>query len=248
MRTSNPIFKSKHFANMSNSASYSEAMTIDGTINKTLFMFFILIAGAGFTWSKFMNSWDTASIMPLLMVGLIGGLITGLVTSFRPQGAKITAPLYAFFEGLLLGGLSAIFETRYPGIVMKAVLLTMGTLGVMLFLYKSGRIRATGKLRMGVMAATGGIAMFYMFSWIMGMFGFQMLGIHGSGLFGIGFSLVVVGVAALNLILDFDFIKQGSQRGLPAYMEWYGAFGIMVTLIWLYLEILRLLAKLSNRR
>lgn len=141
-----------------------------------------------------------------------------------------------------------MFELRYPGIVMKAVFLTMGTLGVMLFLYKSGKIRATGKFRMGVMAATGGIAMFYFFTFILGMFGVSMPGVYGSGIMGIGFSLIVVGVAAMNLILDFDFIEQGSKHGLPSFMEWYGAFGIMVTLIWLYIEILRLLSKLADRR
>ena len=245
MRTSNPIFKSRHFTQVGYS---TESMTIDGTINKTLILFFILMAGAGFTWTKFMNSWDASTVMPMLTVGLFGGLITALITTFRPQGARITAPLYALFEGLLLGGLSALFETRYPGIVMRAVFLTMGTLGVMLFLYKTGRIRATDQFRMGVMAATGGIAMFYFFSWIIGMFGMRMPGIYGSGIMGIGFSVIVVGVAALNLVLDFSFIEEGSRRGLPDYMEWYGAFGIMVTLVWLYLEILRLLAKLNDRR
>lgn len=245
MRTSNPIFKSKHFTQ---SAYSTEAMTIDGTINKTLILFFILIAGAGFTWSKFMNSWDAAAVMPLLTVGLVGGLISALVTTFRPQSARISAPLYALFEGLLLGGISAMFETRYPGIVMRAVFLTFGTLGAMLFLYKTGRIRATEKFRVGVMAATGGIALFYLFSWIIGMFGIGMPGVYGSGLMGIGFSVIVVTVAALNLVLDFSFIEEGSKRGLPSFMEWYSAFGIMVTLIWLYMEILRLLAKLNNRR
>ncbi len=248
MRSSNPIFKSKYFSNMSRSNEYSSVMTVDGTINKTLLMFFILLAGAGFTWTKFMVVWDFASVGPYLIIGLIGGLITGLITTFRPQGARITAPLYALFEGFLLGGISAMFELRYPGIVMRAVFLTMGTLGVMLFLYKSGKLRATGKFRMGVMAATGGIMSVYLFSWILSWFGIGIPGIYGSGLMGIGFSLLVVGIAAMNLILDFDFIEQGSNRGLPGFMEWYGAFGIMVTLIWLYIEILRLLSKLADRR
>ncbi|MFP4546631.1 MAG: Bax inhibitor-1/YccA family protein [Fidelibacterota bacterium] len=246
MRTSNPIFKSKTFKNAQSYAGQS-VMTIDGTINKTFLMFFILIASAGFTWTKFMNAWDASAVSPLMMIGLIGGLITALITVFNPKGAKITAPLYAFFEGLLLGGLSAIFETQYPGIVMKAVMLTMGTMGVMLFLYKSGIIQVTQKFRLGVIAATGGVALFYFLSFILSWFGVQMPGVFGSGLFGIGFSLLVVGIAALNLVLDFDFIDQGSDRGLPQFMEWYAAFGLMVTLIWLYIEILRLLAKLADR-
>lgn len=247
MRTSNPIFKSKTFQNARAYAGQPTAMTIDGTINKAFLMFFLLIAAAGFTWSRFMNAWDPATVLPLMLIGLIGGLITALITIFKPSGARITAPLYALFEGLLLGGLSALFESKYPGIVMRAVLLTMGTMGIMLFLYKSGIIRVTQKFRMGVIAATGGIALFYLLSFILGIFGVRMPGVYGSGLVGIGFSLIVVGVAALNLVLDFDFIEQGSQRGLPQYMEWYGAFGLMVTLIWLYIEILRLLAKLADR-
>ena len=246
MRTSNPIFKSKFYDNVQ--SGYGKAMTIDGTINKTFLLFFILMAGAGFTWSKVMNSWDTATILPFLLVGIIGGLIFGVITSFNPKGARITAPAYAAFEGLFLGAISAIFEMRYPGIVLRAVFLTMGTMAVMLFLYKSGRIRVTEKFRLGIMAATGGVAMFYFFSWIMNMFGLGMFGAFGGGVFGIGFSLVVVGIAALNLVLDFDFIDRGSKQGLPQYMEWFSAYGLMVTLVWLYIEILRLLTKLSDRR
>ena len=248
MKSSNPVFKSKYFNNLPNTYQSTSIMTIEGTINKTLIMFFILIATAGYTWTKFMEAWDFSSVIPLLMIGLVGGLITGLIASFRPQGARITAPLYAAFEGLLLGGLSAMFETMYPGIVFRAVLLTFGTLGIMLFLYRSGTIRATGKFRVAVMAATGGIALVYLFSWIMRLFGFQMMGIYGNSLIGIGFSLVVVGIAALNLILDFDFIENGSRQNLPAFMEWYSAFGLIVTLIWLYIELLRLLSKLYSRR
>ncbi|MBN2280073.1 MAG: Bax inhibitor-1/YccA family protein [Candidatus Marinimicrobia bacterium] len=246
MRTSNPVLKSSFYESFS--YGNSKAMTIDGTLNKAFLLFFILLAGAGLTWTKAMNSWNVVSILPWLAVGLIGGLVSGLITSFNPKGARISAPIYAVFEGLLLGAISAIFEMRYPGIVLRAVFLTFGTMGAMLFLYKSGKIRVTHKFRLGVFAATGGIALFYLFSWILGLLGIGMPGVHGSGLLGIGFSVVVVGVAALNLVLDFDLIAQGSQRGLPQYMEWYSAFGLMVTLVWLYLEILRLLAKLSDRR
>ncbi len=246
MRTSNPIFKSKAFQNTQRYGD-SAVMTIDGTINKTLLMFFILLASAGFTWSKAMDGWGSANFGPYLMIGLIGGLVTALITTFNPRGARITAPLYALFEGLLLGGLSAIFERQYPGIVMRAVILTMGTMGALLLLYKSGKIRVTQKFRLGVMAATGGIAIFYFLSIILGFFGISMPFIHGTSLMSIGFSFIVVGVAAMNLVLDFDFIEQGSRQELPQFMEWYGAFGLMVTLIWLYIEILRLLSKIASR-
>jgi len=170
-----------------------------------------------------------------------------LITIFRPRSAGITAPVYALLEGLFLGGISAVMESSYPGIVFQAVLLTLGTMASMLVLYRSGFIRVTAKFRLGVMAATGGIAMIYFLTIILSLFGIRLPFIHEGGLFGIGFSLFVVGIAALNLVLDFDFIEQGARRGLPKYMEWYSAFGLLVTLVWLYIEILRLLAKLRSR-
>jgi uncharacterized YccA/Bax inhibitor family protein len=159
----------------------------------------------------------------------------------------VTSPIYALLEGLFLGGVSALLEQSYPGIAIQAVSLTFGTLFVMLLAYRSGLIPVTQKLRMGIVAATGGIMVFYLLQMLMGFFGFQFTSINGSGFIGIGFSLFVVAIAALNLVLDFDFIERGVQYGAPKYMEWYGAFGIMVTLVWLYLEILRLLSKLRSR-
>jgi len=159
----------------------------------------------------------------------------------------VTAPIYALLEGLVLGGLSAVLELRYPGIAIQAVSLTFGTLFVLLIAYRSGWIKVTQKFRLGVVAATGGIFFFYLLEMVLSFFGIQFTSINGSGVIGIGFSLIVVGIAALNLVLDFDFIEQGVQLGAPRYMEWYGAFGIMVTLVWLYLEILRLLAKMRSR-
>jgi uncharacterized YccA/Bax inhibitor family protein len=178
--------------------------------------------------------------------GAIGGLVLALITSFKPKIAQYTAPFYALAEGLLLGGLSAVLEAKYPGLVMKAVGLTFATLFAMLFAYKTGWIRATQKFKSGVIAATGGIMLFYLVSWILNMFGFNM-GFHSASLVSIGFSLFVVVIAALNLILDFDFIEKGAESGAPKYMEWYGAFGLMVTLVWLYVELLRLLAKFASR-
>jgi len=159
----------------------------------------------------------------------------------------VTAPIYALLEGLVLGGLSAVLELRYPGIAIQAVSLTFGTLFVLLFLYRSGVIKVTQKFRLGIIAATGGIMVFYLLEMVLGFFGVQFMAINGSGPIGIGFSLIVVAIAALNLVLYFDFIEQGVQVGAPKYMEWYGAFGIMVTLVWLYLEILRLLSKMRSR-
>ena len=248
-KTSNPVLTEKRFGR--ESIASSGAMTVNGTINKTALMLLLVVAAAMFTWNKFFGvaNPEAASsiVMPWVIVGGIGGLITALVTIFRPQSSGISAPIYAVFEGLLLGGLSAIFESMYSGIVMRAVALTLAVFAIMLFVYRSGIIKVNRKFMLGVVAATGGIALIYFVSFIAGMFGANLNFLHGSGTFSIGFSLVVVGVAALNLVLDFAFIDRASQSGAPKYMEWYGAFGLMVTLIWLYLEILRLLAKLAGR-
>jgi uncharacterized YccA/Bax inhibitor family protein len=180
--------------------------------------------------------------------GIFGGFIVALVTIFRPNWAAITAPIYALLEGLALGGISAMFERTYPGVAIQAVGLTFGTLFVMLLAYKTGMIRATQGFKLGVIAATGGIALLYLVEMVLGgFFHIQVPAINGSGAVGIGFSLFVVIIAALNLVLDFDMIETGVQGGAPKYMEWYGAFGLMVTLIWLYLEILRLLGKMRRR-
>ena len=186
--------------------------------------------------------------MPWIIGGAIGGFVVALITIFKKQWAAFTAPLYALLEGLFLGGFSAIFEAKYPGIVIQAVTLTFGTLFCLLLAYRSGLIKATENFKLGVVAATGGIALIYMATIFLGFFGVRMPFIHESGTIGIAFSLFVVVIAALNLVLDFDFIENGAARGAPKYMEWYAAFGLMVTLIWLYIEILRLLAKLRGRR
>jgi len=228
-------------------------MTVNGTMNKTALMLLLVVAAAVFTWNKFFDAVSTnpetamSAVTPWLLVGGIGGFIMVLVTVFRPQSSGISAPVYAVFEGLLLGGISAILEVQYSGIVMRAVALTLAVFAAMLFLYRSGMIKVTQKFMMGVFAATAGIALVYLVSFIGGFFGMNTSFLYGSGNFSIGFSLVVVGIAALNLVLDFAFIERASESGAPKYMEWYGAFGLMVTLIWLYLEILRLLAKVASR-
>ncbi len=252
-KSSNPVFG--NVFKQSYAGANQETMTIGGTMNKTVLMLVIVVFAALFTWSKFFAVYNpelpqaaTSAVSIWMIVGAIGGLITALITTFRPQSAAISAPIYAVFEGVFLGGISAFFEAKYPGLVMRAVALTFGVFLTMLFLYRSGTIRATGKFKMVIFAATGGIALVYLGSMIAGLFGANLSFLHGSGTFSIGFSLVVVAVAALNLILDFDMIEQGARAGAPKFMEWYGAFGLMVTLIWLYLELLRLLSKLASSR
>ena len=186
-------------------------------------------------------------VTPWLAIGGIAGFVVALVTVFKPTWSPITAPVYALLEGLLIGGVSALMEAQFHGIVIQAVALTFGTCLAMLMAFKTGLIRATENFKMGVVAATGGIAVFYIITMVIGFFGIRMPLMYGNSWASIGFSLFVVVIAALNLVLDFDFIEQGAARGAPKYMEWYGAFGLMVTLIWLYLEILRLLAQLRSR-
>jgi uncharacterized YccA/Bax inhibitor family protein len=239
-RTGNPALKESTFRGVSRAVG-EEAMTLQGTVNKTGMSLLILLAAAAFVW-------NSANPQPFVLVGLVGGLVTALVTVFKNTAAPVTTPLYAAFEGLLLGGLSLVFEARYPGIVVNAVALTFGTLAVLLVAYSSGLIRPSENFKLGIVAATGGVALLYLVSIVMGFFGKSIPFIHDSGPIGIAFSLFVVGLAALNLVLDFDFIERGAAMGAPKYMEWVGAFGLLVTLVWLYLEILRLLAKLQDRR
>ena len=207
----------------------------------------LTLAGALYTWSLFFGSNGTANLMPYVLVGGLGGFVVSLVTIFKKTWAPVTAPLYAALEGLFIGAISAMFEMKFPGIVMQAVGLTFGTLAALLMAYRSGLIKATENFKLGVVAATGGIALLYLVNIGMGFFGKSMPFIHDSGLMGIAFSGFVVVIAALNLVLDFDFIESGVEQRAPKYMEWYAAFGLLVTLVWLYLEILRLLSKLQSR-
>lgn len=222
-------------------------MTIGGAINRTAMLLLLVLLSAGYTWNLFLKTGNPATVAPWLAGGLIAGFITAIITIFKKEWAPITAPAYAVFEGLFLGGLSSIMEAQYPGIVIQAVGATFATLGVMLFLYKSGIIRPTEKFILGVVAATGAVAVVYIATWVLSLFGVSTNVLFGNGLIGIGFSIVVAGIAALNLILDFAIIEQGADRGMPRYMEWYGAFALMVTLIWLYLELLRLIGNLRSR-
>lgn len=252
IRTSNPALNDRSFRGPSGPvydgwAADAEPMTIGGTVNKTGLLVVLALASACWPWYRFLASHDVAAVSGLMMLGLLGGFVLAMVTIFKQAWAPVTAPLYALAEGLALGGISAMFELRYPGLPMQAVALTFGTLAVMLLAYRSGVIKVTDKLRLGIIAATGGIALFYIVELVLGFFGIHFGLVNGSGAIGIGFSLLVVGVAALNLVLDFDVIERAARFGAPKYMEWYGAFSLMVTLVWLYLEMLRLLSKTRSR-
>jgi uncharacterized YccA/Bax inhibitor family protein len=242
-RTSNPALNEKAFQGQ---IATGQAMTLQGTVNKTGLLLLFAVATSAWTWGL-SHSPNPENAIPWMMGGLVGGLITALVTVFKKTWAPITAPLYALLEGLVLGGISAIFEKSYPGVAVQAIGLTFGTLFVLLLAYKTGLVRATQGFKVGVIAATGGIAVFYLVEMGLSFFHVQIPAINGSGPWGIAFSLFVVVIAALNLVLDFDMIETGVRMGAPKYMEWYGAFGLMVTLIWLYLEMLRLLAKARRR-
>lgn len=244
MRTANPTLRADAFTK-AGIVPEAESMTIQGTVNKAFLILLVLVAAAYATWG--LTFQGRASAAPLMGVGLIGGLIVGIVTVFKQEWAPVTAPIYGALEGLFLGGVSAFANMMYPGIVPQAVGLTFGTLFCLLIAYKSGLIRATENFKLGVAAATGGIFVVYMVSFVMGMFGASVPFLHSNGLIGIGVSLFIVVIAALNLVLDFDFIEKGAESHAPKHMEWYAAFGLMVTLIWLYLEILRLLMKIRSR-
>lgn len=245
MRSSNPVMTGRVYEK-AGSALSDNVMTINGTINKIGLMLLLVIVSASYTWNLVLGD-DPGRVGTLAIVGGIGGFIMAMVTVFSPKSSPYTAPVYAILEGMFLGAISAVINARYPGVAFQAVLLTIGTLFTMLFLYRSGTIRATPKFRRGVMMATGAVFFAYMISWIMSLIGIPMGFMHSSGPLGILISLVIIVIAALNLIMDFDFIEKGSQMGAPKYMEWYGAFGLMVTLVWLYIEFLRLLSRFAGR-
>src|SRR5438874_8912207 len=247
IRTSNPALNAQTFTDLRRDPT-APAMTVEGTMNRTAFLLLLVVVPAAWVWAQVRTALDPAVAGPWIMTGAIGGLVIALVTIFRKEWAPVTAPIYAALEGLALGGLSSVLEMKYPGIAMQSVALTFATLAVMLVAYRSGLIKATEKFKLGVVAATGAIALYYVIGFVLSFFGVAMPFLQGNSTASIVVSGVIVVVAALNLILDFDFIETGVQGGAPKYLEWYGAFGLMVTLVWLYLEILRLLAKARSRR
>jgi len=246
MPSSNPVLNPSTFYSDLRSTPYTESMSVEGTLNKSAILLLCVALTAGWTWVQFLQQ-GIAAVTPWMYGGAIAGFVLSLLTVFKKRWAPATAPLYALCEGLFIGGLSAMLQASFPGIALQAALLTFTTLAIMLFSYRSGLIQLTEKLKLGIVAATGGIALVYFATMILGFFGIHVPALYGNGVIGIGFSLFVVAIAAFNLILDFDFIAQGARRGLPKYMEWYGAFALMVTLIWLYIECLRLLSKVRSR-
>ncbi len=252
MRSGNPALSESTFLDLASGSvvtSPDQVMTINGTVNKTGILLLLTVLTAAFAWSQTIGA--DGQIAPGAMIyaigGAIGGLILALVTVFKKEWSPVTAPMYALVEGFFLGAISAVFEARFPGIVFQAVLLTFGTLFALLAAYRSGLIKVTENFKLGVVAATGGIALLYLASFVLSFFNINVPVIHEASWLGIAFSLFVVVVAALNLVLDFDFIETGAAARAPKYMEWYGAFGLMVTLVWLYVEFLRLLSMLQQR-
>ena len=242
MKSGNPFFSESRLRAIQDSAIGAETMTFNGALNKTALLFVILLLGASWTWADM--TWTTApAFSGKMIIGLIGGFALAIVTAFKPELARYTAPVYAFLEGMFLGGLSAYFEGMYPGIVIPAIVLTFGIMIGMLVTYRSGLIKVTAKFRIAVVSATAGIALFYLIAMGLGFFGITIPFLFEGGMFGILFSVFVIVIAALNLMLDFDMIEQFSSAGMPRHMEWYGGFALMVTRVWLYIEILRLLAK-----
>jgi uncharacterized YccA/Bax inhibitor family protein len=239
LRSGNPVLSNSTFNSADNT---TKQMTIEGTVNKTAISLFLLV-GTGYL------SFEAMSPIMLISCG-VGGFIVALITIFKKKWAPITVPIYAILEGGLLGGISFMYSKMYDGIVLNAICLTIGILLSLLMAYRSGLIKPSENFKLGIAAATGGIGIVYLINFVMGFYGSGMgvMSINNSSMMSIGFSLVVIVIAALNLVLDFDFIEEGAEKGAPKYMEWYGAFGLLVTLIWLYLEILRLLAKLNSRK
>lgn len=246
-KSGNPTLTEKIF-NKSMATHLDGAMTVRGTLNKFGFLFIMVLASAAFTWYRFYNGQD---INVLMIGGAIGGLIVAIVLAFKPNLSGYLAPLYALLEGFFIGGISAFINfamaESYPGIIMQAVGLTFGVAISMFLLYNFRVIKATERFKSVVITATMGIAFFYLIAFVLSFFNIDIPFLHEGGWLGIGFSLFVVTIAALNLIMDFDMIEQGAEMGAPKYMEWYGAFGLMVTIVWLYIEILRLLSKIASR-
>lgn len=247
MRSTNPTLSNDVF---NTRATTGETMSFSGVFNKGMILFALMMMTFIYTWNQTLGSLENGmggQLSPFVMIGLIGGLVAAMVTIFKPTWAMFTAPIYALFEGLLLGSVSAMYEFQFQGLVFNAVTITFGAFITLFFLYRWGLVRATGTFKKIIMTAMGAIFLVYMVGFIMSFFGASIPLIHGNGPVGIGFSLVVVCIAAFSLILDFDFIERSVNQGAPKYLEWYASFSLMVTLIWLYMEVLRLLSKLNSR-
>jgi uncharacterized YccA/Bax inhibitor family protein len=247
VKSGNPGLNDRTFRGLPRPALESERMTLQGTINKSFLALVVLLAAALWPWSQFMQTGDPSVVAPDMVIGAIGGLVLALIISFKATTAPFLTLPYAALEGLVLGGLSAILEKRYPGIAIQATALTFGVLAALLIAYKARLIQVTQRFRSIVIGGTLAIALLYLVSMVLNLFHVSTPFLYDSSPLSIGLSLLVVGFAALNLVLDFDLIESGVAQGAPRYMEWYGAFGLLVTLVWLYMEILRLLSKLRSR-
>lgn len=246
MRSGNPVLNASTMDSFRGEFfPASQTMTIQGTATKALILLGLCVGTGSMTFAM-TRSGNSTDAMPWVIAGAIGSLVFCLATSFKPTWAPVTAPLYALAEGLLLGGISGMYERAYHGVVPQAALATLGTMAAMLFAYKTGLIRATRGFAMGLAAATGGIALMYMVSIVLSLFHVSVPFLHQPNMIGIGISLVIVVVAALNLIMDFSSIEQAAESGAPKYFEWYSAFGLMVTLVWLYVEIIRILVMIAQ--
>jgi uncharacterized YccA/Bax inhibitor family protein len=244
MRSGNPVLSNSTFTEVSR-GGYSRPMTLSGVINRSIVLLLLVVGAAAGVWTY--SSANPSVIYPMVMIGTIGGFIVAMVTTFKRSWSPVTAPIYAILEGLFIGGISLVMEQRFPGLVLQAVLLTFGVMFALLAAYQSRIIRPTQTFKSVVVGATFGIVIVYLISMVFQLFfHIQIPLIHDNGPMGIMFSLVVVGIAALNLVLDFDFIENGVAQGAPKWMEWYAAFGLTVTLVWLYIEILRLLSKMRR--
>lgn len=248
----NPVLSEKIFRTNQATSASSGTMTVKGTATKSLILILMILAGAMYTWKIAYEAINPASLQPWMWGGVIGGFVVAMIISFKPIWAQYLAPIYAVLEGLFLGAISAVFSQAFaataPGIVMNATLLTILTAVVMLIIYRTNLIKVDGKFARIMTIAIGAIALYYLVSMVLSLFGVNLTMLHNSGPLSIGISLVIIGVAAFSLLMDYEFIVRASESGAPKYMEWYGAFGLMVTLVWLYLEILKILAKFAGNR
>lgn len=247
MRTSNPTLNDSVFEHSRTGNAADGVMTLNGTVFKTGVLTLLLVAAASWSWQLALSTRPPQWLNTALIGGSLALVGIALIISFKPKLAGALAPVYALGKGMIVGFISAAYNMQFQGIVLTAVLLTCGVLFALLALYATGIIKPSENFKLGIMAATGGIFIFYLVTLVLGMFGITVPGVFGNGWIGLAFSGFVVVIAALNLVLDFDFIENGCASGAPKYMEWYAAFGLLVTLVWLYLEILRLLAKLRSR-
>jgi uncharacterized YccA/Bax inhibitor family protein len=253
-RTSNPFFGSNTFNKAASVGYAEETMTLRGTMNKTSLVLLFVFASAFFTWRQFFGAATAenpfaglSAIKVYMLIGGIGGFITAIIASFSPRKAGFFTPIYAIFEGMLLGGLSAMFEAQFPGLVIRAVAITFAVFISMLLIYQQRIIKVTGAFRKGIIGAIFGITIIYLIGWISSLFGAPLAFLSGNGSFALIFSIIVAGISAFSLLLDFDFIEQGARAGAPKYMEWYSVFGLLVSLVWLYINILRVLSIFASR-